>query len=110
MLFPETNTTDATELLSTFKKIKNDFKNFYHKVLSQCSKNMVVMANGWREDDDTHEITAEEIYTRIDGDFGIEIRGKEYTLYFNDDNLFWGHTILYNGNIENNIFDTTIAG
>ncbi|MBQ3502452.1 MAG: DUF2262 domain-containing protein [Clostridia bacterium] len=110
MLYPETNTTDATESLNTFKKIKNDFKNFYHKVLSQCSKDIRVMANDWREDGDTHEITSEEIYKRIDNDFDIEIRGKDYTIYFNDDDLFWGHTILYNGNIENNIFDTTIAG
>lgn len=110
MLYPETNTTDATESLNTFKQIKKDFKNFYHKVLSQCSKDIRIMANDWREDDDTHEITSEEIYKRIDGDFEIEIRGKDYTIYFNDDDLFWGHTIVYNGNIENNEFDTTIAG
>ncbi len=110
MLNPETNTTDATESLNTFKEIKKDFKNFYHRVLSQCSKNIRVMANDWREDGDTHEITSEEIYKRIDGDFEIEIRGKEYTIYWGDDDLFWGHTIVYNGNIENNEFDTTIAG
>ena len=110
MLSPETNTTDATESLDTFKKIKNHFKNFYHKVLSQCSKDIVALANSWREDDDTHEITSEEIYKRIDSDFDIEIIGKDYTIYFNEDNLFWGHTILYNGNIENDKFDTTIAG
>lgn len=110
MLYPEANITDVSDSLNTFKKIKNDFKNFYHKVLSQCSNDMKVMANDWRRDGDTHEITPEEIYQRIDGDFDIEIRGKDYTIYFNDDDLFWGHTILYYGNIENNVFNTTIAG
>ena len=110
MLCPNGDTTDATESLDTFKKIKNDFKDFYHNILTRCSEDIRVMANDWRDDDDTHEITAEEIYQRIDSDFDIEIRGKEYTIYFNDDDLFWGHTIIYNGNIENNIFDTNIAG
>ena len=70
---------------------------------------MVRLANDWCEDDG-HIITDEEIYRRIDGDFSIEIRDKEYTIYFDDDDLFYGHTIVYNGNIENNEFDTTIAG
>ena len=81
-------TFDATASLNTYKMIKNDFKNFYHKVLSQCAKSMVSLANAWREDDDTHEITAEEIYKRIDGDFHIEIRETNYTIYFKDDNIF----------------------
>lgn len=110
MLCPENNTTNATESLNTFKTIENDFKHFYHKVLIQCAKEMVELANDWREEEDTHEITAEEICNRIDGDFDIEIRGKDYTIYFNDDDLFLGHTIVYNGNIDNNEFDATIAG
>lgn len=101
---------DITESLNTFKIIKNDFKNFYQKVLSQCSKGITKLANDWREDGDTHEITSEEIYKRIDGDFDIEINGKNYTIFFNDDDLFLGHSILYYGNIENDLFSTTIAG
>ncbi len=111
MLLPEPDTTDATESLNTFRKIKNDFQNFYKTVLLRCSQDMVTTANDWREEDDTHEITAEEIYRRIDSDtFDLEISEKYYSVYLDDDDLFCGHTILYNGSIENDEFETTLAG
>mgnify|MGYP003317061930 CR=1 FL=1 len=65
LLYPERNTKDATKSLNTFRKIEKDFKNFYHTVLSNCAESMVGMANEWKDEDDTHEITAEEIYRRI---------------------------------------------
>ena len=111
LLYPERKTTDATNSLETFRKIKEDFKNFYHKVLDQCSYDLVYIANEWKDEDDTHEITNEEIYNRIDKNhFDIEIRDKKFTIYFEDDDLFWGHTIMYEGNIENNEHKATIAG
>lgn len=110
-LYPKSNTTDATESLNTYNKIKNDFKNFYNTILSQCSKNMVSMANEWREEGDTHEITADEIFKRIDSDsFDLEVRNTKYTIYLDDGDLFFGHTIMYKGNIDNEEFSTTIAG
>ena len=111
LLYPERKTKDATKSLNTFRKIEKDFKNFYHTVLSNCAESMVGMANEWKDEDDTHEITAEEIYRRIDkGCFDIEIRDTKLTIYFEDDDLFLGHTILYEGDIENKTFHTTIAG
>lgn len=110
-LAPESGTTDASESLKTFKKIKNDFKNFYHKVLSQCSKKLVELANDWREDNDMHEITEEEIYKRIDSNFfEMEIDENDFSVYLNDDDLFWGHVILCEGDIEDDDFYVTIAG
>lgn len=110
-LYPQNNKIDATESINTLNKIKNNFKSFYNKVLLQCSKKMVVTANIWKDDDDEHNITWEEIYKRIDKEsFALVIYGKDYTIYFDDDNLFLGHTIEYNGNIENEEYDATIAG
>ena len=80
-------------------------------MLDQCSYDLVYIANEWKDEDDTHEITNEEIYNRIDKNhFDIEIRDKKFTIYFEDDDLFWGHTIMYEGNIENNEHKATIAG
>ena len=109
-LYPKRNTTDATESLKVLNEIKNEFLNFFHNVLLQCSKNLVGLANEW-QDDNTHLITIEEIYKRIDCDFfDMEIRDNKYTIYLDDDDLFLGHTIVYKGNIENNEFNVTIAG
>jgi hypothetical protein len=110
MLYPKDDKYDATESLQTLQIIKKDFDNFYNKVLLQCSKAMVVTANAWQEDTE-HLITAEEISKRIDKEtFDLEISGKDFTIYFDDDDIFYGHVILYNGNIENDTFDATIAG
>ena len=105
------NTIDASESLDTFKKIKNDFENFYKTVLFRCAQKMTALANGWREDGDTHEITVEEFAERIDSDkFDLSIINKRYTIYFEDDNMFWGHSIVYDGDIETDNYDATLAG
>ena len=107
----ERDTTDATKSLETFKKIRSDFQNFYGKVLTNCAEEMTKLANSWREDGDTHEITKEEFKQRIDKDsFDLVIIDTSYMIYFGDDNMFWGHSIVYNGNIETNRYDATIAG
>ena len=107
----ERDTTDATKSLETLKKIKSDFQNFYSKVLTNCAEEMTKLANSWREDGDTHEITKEEFIKRIDSDsFDLTIIDTSFTIYFGDDNMFWGHSIVYNGNIETNRYDATIAG
>lgn len=110
-LYPERKTTDATESLNTFGIIKHNFRNFYHTVLQRCANDMVQLANEWREEGDTHEITEEEIYKRIDtNSFEMDIRKTEYTIYLNDDNLFYGHTILHEGSFKTGRYSSTIAG
>ena len=110
-LYPEPDTTDATISLNTFNIIKNNFLKFYHNILLQCSKNLVKNANNWRDENDTHIITEEEIFNKIDcNNFEMEIRRKRFLIYFNDNGLFCGHTISYKGNIENDKFNVTIEG
>ena len=110
-LNPETNTLDATTSVETYKKIMEDFDNFYKKVLNRCANELVEGANEWRDEDDSHEITVEEFERRIDTKkLSISISGTSYSFYFDDDNLFWGHTIVYDGNIENDEFSVYIEG
>ena len=110
-LDPENNTLDATASVATYKKIMEDLDNFYKKVLTRCATYLVESANEWRDEEDDHEITAEEFERRIDTKrLSISISGTSYTLYFDDDNLFWGHTIVYDGSIENEEFSVYIEG
>ena len=102
---------DTSKSIKTYKKIKCDFKNFYSNVLKKCSKDIVSMANSWRSEDDNHVITTEEIAKRIDEhDISIEINDNNFSFYFDDDNIFCGHTIIYYGNINNEEFSVDIAG
>ena len=110
-LKPKTNTLDATTSVATYKKIMQDFDNFYKKTLMRCANELVEGANEWRDEDDDHEITVEEFERRIDTKkVSIDIDGNSYTLYLDDDNLFWGHTIVYYGNIDNEQFSIDIEG
>lgn len=110
-LEPDRNSNDATHSISTLKKIKSNFKNFYQTVLKNCSKDIVKWANDWKSEDDNHKITAAEIEKRIDkNNIVMEINGSSFTIYFEDDNLFFGHTIVYYGNIDENKFRVDIAG
>lgn len=102
---------DAKKSTATFKKIKADFDAFYEKVLKNCAKDIVKDANEWRADDDEHEITEEEIIKRISKSSpSFDINDNDYSIYFNDDDMFGGHTIIYNGNIRSEIFSIDIAG
>lgn len=79
--------------------------------MKNCSKDIVKWANDWKSEDDNHKITAAEIEKRIDkNNIVMEINGSSFTIYFEDDNLFFGHTIVYYGNIDENKFRVDIAG
>lgn len=110
-LSPDYDTNDFSQSLDTFRKIKSDFKNFYNNTLKRCSKEITALANIWNEEDPSHIITAEEISSRIDSpNLILDIALKDYTFFFNDDNIFLGHTIMCGGNIETGEFETTLAG
>ena len=110
LLFPNADTKDVSVSLNTFRKIKNNFNEFVNTVLVNASKEAFIMANAWKEDSEK-ETTKQEIYEILkQSSFELEIREKDFTIYFNDLDLFYGHSLLYNGNIESDEFDTTIAG
>ena len=108
-LEPARNSTDATNSIATFKKINADFDTFYKNILTRCAKEIVDLANDWN--DDEQEITENEIINRINEKiFCIEINESDFSIYFEDDDLFLGHTIIYYGNIENDKVSVDIAG
>lgn len=110
-LEPDRDGVDATKSIETYKKIKSDFKNFYDTVLKKCSEGIVQWANDWNNDDDNHEITVSEIEKRIDKkNVVMEINGSDFSVYFDDDDLFYGHTIVYYGNIDDEKYSVDIAG
>ena len=111
-LQPNRNSIDADNSIETFKKINENFISFYENILKKCSKDIVELANEWNDDDECdHEITEQEIFERINkNNIFIEIREKKFTIYMDDDDLFFGHSIVYYGNIENDEFSVDIAG
>ncbi len=111
LLKSDKNSVNADKSIETFKKIKADFINFYEDVLRKCSKEIVGPANEWKSDNTYHTITENEIIKILDNDnISMTINANNFAIYFRDNELFLGHTIVYYGNIDNLKFSVDIVG
>lgn len=89
------------ESVKTFNNIKRNFKALYETILQNCARELISLANDWKEEDDA-EISKDEFINRIDSeDFVLEISGARYTVYFTGDEMFEDHGVIYHGNINN---------
>lgn len=107
-LEPE-NEIDASKSINTFKKINADIISFYIDIAHKCSKEVANLANEW--ENNCQKITESKVVDRITkGSIAIDIAGDDISVYFDDDDMFLGHTIIYYGNINNDKFNIDIAG
>ena len=72
------------------------------------------MANDWLQDSDDYEegqeITEEDFAGRIVLDsIGVSGNGN-FNFWFSDDDMFWGHSVCVNGNIESGPQDAEMCG
>lgn len=89
----------------------SDWENKDRQMRAFAAGKLTELANEWQEDDDnagdiTEDIFAErisvsELSFTSDGDF---------TAYYNDDDMFWGHAVEICGNMENGFESANIAG
>ena len=98
---------EAGELLVPFRTWRNT-------ITGEAAKKLTELANEWQADDDekknadpiaeegfAQRITLSELSLTYEGDF---------TAYFDDDDMFWGHTVEVCGSLENGIESANIAG
>lgn len=96
-----------------------------HKVMASCeswdksmqefaAKELTESANEWLADDDEKEdadpITEEVFAQRITLSELVLTYEGDITAYFDDDDMFWGHTVEVGGSLENGIERANIAG
>lgn len=107
----------AQQSLAVLRRLLADLKNWDNKLRSFAADTLLDAANEYQEDamgeneSTSAEPITKEIFMRrmeigelyIDGDGSIEV-------YFNDDDMFWGHTIMVNANISGEIEDSDIVG
>ena len=103
-----------TRARSAAKKLLADCETWDKAMRDLAAKNLTELANEWQADDDekknadpiaeegfAQRITLSELSLTYEGDF---------TAYFDDDDMFWGHTVEVCGSLENGIESANIAG
>lgn len=98
---------NSSKLLSD---LINNFNTNYEEMISSCTKELTPLANEWNEESDT-EITKEEFSQRLrKSNLDVDISDSSLTVYFDDDDMFWGHTIEYYKNFKTQETSANICG
>ena len=103
----------AEELISEFKKFIADFDKWDKEIRAFAAKALTDNANDWlqdslEDDEEFVEITEEKFAERmVLNSMGFDENG--FDVYYDDDDMFWGHCIWVYGTLENGIKDASIA-
>lgn len=116
----EENGITADQALAQFKKIYGSLGEWDQKFRVFAAQNLTEDANDWQDEgcDDGEEESAEasaaiteEVFAgRITiSEFSINAEGS-YEVYYDDDDMFWGHVIIVDGSADGKMEDAYIAG
>jgi hypothetical protein len=75
-----------------------------------AAERLVVGANEWQQEENAPEISEQEFIGRIGlSELSVSAEG-DYTAYYLDGDMFFGHIIMVDGNIDSGLEDAYIAG
>lgn len=95
-------------------KVMADRESWDKSMREFAAKKLTELANEWQANDDEKEnadpITEDAFAQRITlSELSLTYKG-DFTAYFDDDDMFWGHTVEVCGSLENGIESANIAG
>ena len=102
------------KLISEFKKFVSEFDKWDKEMRAFAAEALTDDANDWLQDsledgEEFVEITEEKFAERmVLNSIGFDENGFE--VFYDDDDMFWGHSILVDGTPENGIEQAYIAG
>lgn len=123
----EGNITWRQEKALVYLEVDTEEQETWHKALGNLSfiveyqdrfdkewrefsaKELTELANDWAEEE-TPTITEEEFAKRLEISSITIYSNGNYTIYYNDDDLFYGHSIEIDGNIEKGIEYANMVG
>lgn len=107
---------DEKENLRILRQIYVDFSSFLDKAASFAAEKLLGLGNDWcfdaweGEDEDFVPMTAEDFARRISLT-GISLSEPDlFTLWYDDDDIFWGHSICVEGSLQEGLTDASIQG
>lgn len=104
---------DRSTWHQTFENLRFFLNNMQQKdqeFRQYAAEQLTELANDWLQDEEDEEITEDMFVSRINlVELAIDYNG-DYSLYYNDDDMFWGHIIDIVGGIETGPTSASIAG
>ncbi len=106
-----TSENDAAPLLANAEAMAADEASWLTQ-LQECAAGLVDISNEWNEDQDdwTGPIDSATFITRITLESLVFHEDGFFEAYFNDGDLFWGHSIVVNGTMAEGPKEAATAG
>lgn len=101
---------DAEQALKYLEQMYTDQKQWDKKMRDFIVDELLSTANDWLSDGDEPEITGEEFARRITISSIEMYDDGSFTIYFDDDDIFAGHSIDVYGNMEEGIKSADLIG
>lgn len=109
----EVDKNDRCTWEQVFENLRFLFNNMQQKdqeFRRYAAEQLTELANDWLQDEEDEEITEDMFVSRINlVELAMDYNG-DYSLYYNDDDMFWGHIIDIVGSIETGPTSASIAG
>lgn len=102
----------AKNALETWKRLVANCREWDDKARKFAAEELTDNANDWAQDEDENaeEITKEDFANRLSiSEICVSIDGN-FEIFYDDDDMFWGHVVIASGNIETGIEDAYMAG
>lgn len=108
--FPEEQDKVPDDVLRTAESLWSDQAGWKKRIDEYVVKELLGLKNdAWLDEDET-ELTTEELLAAIElTSITISYDG-EFEFWFDDGNLFWGHSIMVSGNLKEGLTDAGIHG
>lgn len=103
----------AIRAITALLEFANNFKELDKKYRIFAAKQLTELANDWLKSDEESELDeiSQEMFTkRIEMSEMIFNSNGELTLYYNDDDMFWGHSIEIDIDVSGKAIDANIVG
>lgn len=103
----------AEDSVHTLQKLMEHCADWDKKARRFAAKELTELANDWQDEsgeEEEAEITEEEFAERLHiSEVCVSVDG-DFEIYYDDDDMFWGHVVVVSGNIDHGISDATMEG
>ena len=101
------------ELLNLFRQTAlANFKAWIEHLKTFAAEKLTTLANKWQKEEDANapEITPKHFAERMSITELVLFADERFCIYFDDDDIFWGHAITVYGNLNGELKEATIEG